>query len=230
VHRRLLLPLAAVTTAAVLASGCGKQQSAAVRVGDQSVSQQELFDELELIVTDDAFRTITFGPEDRTPLASLQGTLGPESYSQFMIGAVVTQRVEYLVAGDVLEDNGIEITKQDRVPIENAIDEALKRGGGNIKSLPPAYKEDLVEGLTRLQVLQRELGDDEFQQQMRDALTSAHVEIASHFGTWDPERGGVVPPSGPLQAPGSQDDGSGGGSNGNSGGGSGGSGGGSGSA
>jgi hypothetical protein len=223
VHRRLLLPLAAVTTAAVLASGCGKQQSAAVRVGDQSVSQQELFDELELIVTDDAFRTITFGPEDRTPLASLQGTLGPESYSQFMIGAVVTQRVEYLVAGDVLEDNGIEITKQDRVPIENAIDEALKRGGGKgIKSLPPAYKEDLVEGLTRLQVLQQELGDDEFQRQMSDALTSAHVEIASHFGTWDPDRGGVVPPSGPLPAPGSQDDGSNGGSNGNSSGGSGG--------
>jgi hypothetical protein len=223
VHRRLLLPLAAVTTAAVLASGCGKQQSAAVRVGDQSVSQQELFDELELIVTDDAFRTITFGPEDRTPLASLQGTLGPESYSQFMIGAVVTQRVEYLVAGDVLEDNGIEITKQDRAPIEDAIDKALKRAGGKgTRSLPPAYKEDLVEGLTRLQVLQQELGDDEFQRQMSDALTSAHVEIASHFGTWDPDRGGVVPPSGPLPAPGSQDDGSGGGSNGNSGGGSGG--------
>jgi len=222
VHRRLLLPLAAVTAAAVLASGCGKQQSAAVRVGDQSVSQQELFDELELIVTDDAFRTVTFGPEDRTPLASLQGTLGPESYSQFMIGAVVTQRVEYLVAGDVLEDNGIEITKQDRAPIEDAIDKALKRAGGKgTRSLPPAYKEDLVEGLTRLQVLRQELGDDEFQRQMSDALTSAHVEIASHFGTWDPDRG-VVPPSGPLPAPGSQDGGSGGGTNGGgSGGGSG---------
>jgi len=222
VHRRLLLPLAAAGLAGLLASGCAKQ-SAAVRVGDESVSQQELFDELELIVTDDAFRTITFGPEDRTPLASLQGTLGPESYSQFMIGAVVTQRVEYLVAGDVLEDNGIEITKQDRAPIEDAIDKALKRAGGKgTRSLPPAYKEDLVEGLTRLQVLRQELGDDEFQRQMSDALTSAHVEIASHFGTWDPDRGGVVPPSGPLPAPGSQDDGSGGGSNGNSGGGSGG--------
>jgi hypothetical protein len=225
VHRRLLLPLAAVTAAAVLASGCGKQ-SAAVRVGDQSVSQQELFDELNLIVTDDAFRTITFGPEERTPLASLQGTLGPDSYSQFMIGAVVTQRVEYLVAGDVLEDNGIEITNEDRATIETAIDEALKQGGGKgTKSLPPAYKEDLVEGLTRLQVLQQELGNDEFQRQMRDALTSADVEISSHFGSWDPARGGVVPPPGPLQASGSQD----GGSNGNSGG-NGGSGGGSGSA
>ena len=140
-----------------------------------------------------------------------------------MIGAVVTQRVEYLVAGDVLEDNGIEITKQDRAPIEDAIDKALKRAGGKgTRSLPPAYKEDLVEGLTRLQVLRQELGDDEFQRQMSDALTSAHVEIASHFGTWDTDRGGVVPPSGPLPAPGSQDDGSGGGSNGNSGGGSGG--------
>ena len=204
-HRRLLLPLAAAGLAGLLASGCAKQ-SAAVRVGDQSVSQEELFDELELIVTDSDFRNITFGPEDSTPLSSLQGTLGPSSYSQFMIGAVVNQRVEYLVAGDVLEENGLEITDDDRAAIEDAINQALGNGG---ESLPPAYREDLVEGLTRLQVLQRELGDDEFQRQMTDALVNADVEIASHFGSWDPDRGGVVPPPGPVQAPGSEDDGGG---------------------
>jgi hypothetical protein len=222
VHRRLLLPLAAATAAGVLASGCAKQ-SAAVQVGDQSVSQQELFDELELIVTDSDFRTITFGPEERTPLSSLQGSLGPESYSQFMIGAVVNQRVEYLVAGDVLEENGIEITDDDRAAIEDAIDQALSKG---TESLPPAYREDLIEGLTRLQVLQRELGADEFQRQLTDALVNADVQISSHFGSWDPDRGGVVPPPGPVQAPGSQDDGSGGndGNSGNSRGGSGGAG------
>lgn len=201
-HRRLLLPLAAVSLAGLLASGCAKQ-SAAVRVGDESVSQQELFDELELIVTDEDFRNITFGPEDRTPLSSLQGTLGPKSYSQFMIGAVVNQRVQYLVAGQVLAANGIEITDDDRDAIESAIDQALSQGTG---SLPPAYREDLVEGLARLQVLQRELGDDEFQRQMNDALVNADVQISSHFGSWDPSRGGVVPPPGPVQAPGSQDD------------------------
>jgi hypothetical protein len=202
VHRRLLLPLAVVTAAAVVASGCA-QQSAAVRVGDETVSQQELFDELELIVTDEDFRNITFGPEDRTPLSSLQGSLGPKSYSQFMIGAVVNQRVEYLVAGDVLEENGIEITDDDRAAIEDAIDQALN----GAESLPDAYREDLVEGLTRLQVLQRELGDDEFQRQMTDAMVNADVEISSHFGSWDPDQGGVVPPPGPVQAPGSEDGG-----------------------
>ena len=217
-HRRLLLPLAAAGLAGLLASGCAKQ-SAAVRVGDESVSQQELFDELELIVTDADFRSITFGSEDQTPLSSLQGSLGPKSYSQFMIGAVVNQRVEYLVAGDVLEENGIEITDDDRAAIEDAIDQALRNGSD---SLPTAYREDLVEGLTRLQVLQRELGDDEFQRQMTDALVNADVAISSHFGSWDPDRGGVVPPPGPVQAPGSEGEGDGGGSN--SGGGSGGAG------
>jgi hypothetical protein len=57
-----------------------------------------------------------------------------------------------------------------------------------------------------LQVLQRELGDDEFQRQMNDALVNADVEISSHFGSWDPSRGGVVPPPGPVAAPGSEDD------------------------
>jgi hypothetical protein len=234
VQRRFLLPLAAVAAAGLLASGCGRQ-SAAVRVGDQSVSQQELFDELNLIVTDQDFRTITFGPEERTQLSSLQGTLGSKSYSQFMVSAVVNQRVEYLVAGDVLEENGIEVTSDDRDQIETAIDNALKdqaeqRGGQSrgAQGLPPAYREDIVEGLARLSVLQRELGPDEFQRQLTDALVNADVEIASHFGSWDPAQGGVVPPPGPLQAPGSGDSGGGGGNSG--GGNSGGSGGGSGSA
>ena len=205
-HRRLLLPLAAVAAAGLVAGGCA-QQSAAVRVGDQTVSQQELFDELELIVTDSEFRGITFGPEERTPVASLQGSLGPKSYSQFMIGAVVNQRVEYLVAGDVLADNGIEITDDDRASIEDAINQALS---GGTESLPATYREDLVEGLTRLRVLQRELGDDEFQRQMTDAMVNADVEIASHFGTWDPDQGGVVPPPGAVTAPGSESDGGGG--------------------
>jgi hypothetical protein len=206
VHRRLLLPLAAAGLAGLLAGGCA-EQSAAVRVGDESVSQQELFDELELIATDDDFRSITFGSEDQTPLSSLQGTLGASSYSQFMVGAVVNQRVEYLVAGQVLEENGIEISDDDRSAIENAIDQALRNGA---ESLPSAYREDLVEGLTRLQVLQRELGDDEFQRQMTDALVNADVEISSHFGSWDPDQGGVVPPPGPVQAPGSEGDNGGG--------------------
>ena len=214
-HRRLLLPLAAVTAAAVLASGCGKQ-SAAVRVGDQEVSQRELFDELELIVTDTDFRTAVFGPEAETPLSSLQGSLGPTSYSQFLIGAVVLKRVQYLVAGDVLEENGIEITDDDRAAIKRAIDRALSPEDQpqtkGIERLPAAYQEDLVEGLTRLEVLQRELGPDEYRQQMRDALVSADVHISSHFGSWDPAQGGVVPPPGPVQAPGSQDGGSRGGS------------------
>jgi hypothetical protein len=216
VHRRLLLPLAAAGLAGLLASGCAKQ-SAAVRVGDQSVSQRELFDELELIVTDEDFRSVTFGPEDQTPLESLQGTLGPRSYSQFMVGAVVNQRVRYLVAGDVLEANDIEITEDDRSVIDGTIDEALEDGAG---SLPPAYREDLVEGLARLQVLQRELGEDEYQRQMADALVNADVEISSHFGSWDPEQGGVVPPPGPVQAPGSEGEGDGGGDSGGAGSGS----------
>jgi hypothetical protein len=67
-------------------------------------------------------------------------------------------------------------------------------------------------------VLQRELGDDEFQRQMTDALVNADVEISSHFGSWDPDRGGVVPPPGPVQAPGSEGGNGGGNSGGNSGG------------
>ncbi len=199
VHRRLLLPLAAAVLAGLLASGCGKQ-SAAVRVGDESVSQQELFDELHLIVTNDQFRSITFGSEEEQPLSQLQGSLGPRSYSQFMIGAVVQQRVTYLVAGDVLAANDIEITDEDRAGIEAAIDQALDEGK---ESLPPAYLEDLVEGQARLMVLQQELDQDELQRQMSDAAARADIEISSHFGSWDEARLRVVPPPGPIRAPGS---------------------------
>jgi hypothetical protein len=192
-HRRIV-PLLAVAAALVGSAACAGEQSAALRVDDETVSSTELFDELELITTNDEFRAATVG--ENVPLSELQGTLRT-SYTQTFAAAILNQRLRYLLADEVLADNDLEVTDSDRDDIEREIDELLSGGAA---SLPDAYREDLVEGLARLSVLQEALGSQEAGVALREAAESADISVSSQFGSWNEDTLSIDPPPGPAGA------------------------------
>lgn len=193
-HRALPLA-AALSVAGLAASGCA-EQSAAVRVGDDSVSQSDLYEELDLIAGDDDFRAATLGPE--VTEESLRGDLAG-SYAQEFVATVLGQRVVYLLAGAVLADEGVEVTDDDRAAVIAQIDQILPDG---YDSLPDGYREDFVEGLARLDKLQTELGTDGANQALRAKANSTDIDVASQFGRWDDDELTIEPPPGPASAPG----------------------------
>jgi hypothetical protein len=199
VLNRRLAAAVLLAAAGLAASGCAGQQ-AALRVNDESVSQAELFEELELITTNENFRNLLGLTE---PVSSLQGEL-QGGFSQSLVSAALNQRVVYLLADDVLADNDVEVTDEDRQSIVDQIDGALEGGS---ESLPAAYREDFVEGLARLTRLQQELGQDDAGRQLQAAAQDADIHVASQFGSWDPDQLVISPPPGATPAPGSADDG-----------------------
>jgi hypothetical protein len=195
VPRRRLATLAAVLAIAGLAaSGCDTQ-SAALRVGDETVSQSELFEEMRLISQDQGYRTLLqIGDVDQSQLK------GPVdgSYSQGLVGYVLGNRVTFLVADDVLADNGVEVTEADRQQVAGRLDQELPPG----TKLPDRLHDSLVEGATRLNLLRSTLGD-KANSALIEAEAKADVKVNSRFGRWDADSLSVVPPEGAVEAPGS---------------------------
>ena len=191
-RRRLLPVLAAVVAAGLVSTGCGTEQSAALRVGDQSVSQSELFEELEFITTNEDFRSALF---EGVQLSDMQGTLRT-SYTQPFVGAMLDRRLRFLLAGEALDANGIEITDADRADIEQQLDDIP-----GAEEMPAGYREDFVEGFARLSVLQSASGDEaEINSQLREAAQSTEILVNSRFGTWDADNLIIEPPPAPAGA------------------------------
>jgi hypothetical protein len=188
-NRRLAALGAALALAGLGASACSNSsQTAALTVGNEHVSRAELFEELNLIATNSDFRAARFG--QGIDASAVKGTL-QTSYNQQLVSSILGQRINYLVADDVLRSKGIEVTAQDRDDISKQLDQALP----GIK-LPSRYRADLVEGLSRLTKLQSALGQDAAVAALQKAEATADISVASQFGRWDPDQLQVVPPAG----------------------------------
>jgi hypothetical protein len=178
--RRFVISLAVFATLGlVAAAGCGEQTSA-IRVGDQSVSQSELHDELE------ALAPLIGDAPDEFPRGQLEG-----SYDQGFVSQVVTQRVQFMVFDQIFDDEGLELTDEDRDPVRGE----LERDPAFLE-LPEDYRESIVDTLAKQQVLQASLDPAA----LNDAASALldKIDISSRVGSWD-NNVGVVGPDEPLR-------------------------------
>lgn len=199
-RNRLLVPLLAAAAAAVLAaSGCA-EQSAAVRVDDATVSRADFEDQLDLLYENDELRGYLFAGVGREQLRAEGDPRG--SYTQQYAGAMAGLQVQFLVAAQVLDNEGIELTDADRDPIVAEFDQALP---GGTDGLPEAARDDLVDGLAAFNRLRAEFEEAELNRLVDEVLDEATIVVDSRYGTWDREQFAVTPPEGPAPAPGAGD-------------------------
>jgi hypothetical protein len=163
------------------------------------VSRADLFDELELITTNEEFRAITIGED--VPLSELQGSLRT-SYTQNFVAAILNQRIRYLLASQALEANDLEVTGADRDRVVQQINDLLTERGvtDGANSLPRGYRRELVEGLARLTVLEETLGGQEAGDALREAAQATDIDVNSQFGSWNEDTLSIDPPPGPAGA------------------------------
>jgi hypothetical protein len=195
-NRRLASLLAAVTVAGAAATACA-DQSAAIRVDDITVSRSDFEDELAFYFENEDLRGFVFG---QVAQDQLRGELR-DSYSQDYVAAVAGLRVQFIVADAVLAAEGLEVTDEDRVGAENEIDEGVP---GGVSSVPEDRRADFVADVATFRVLQGELQDG-LTQAITDAYAEADISVRSQYGRWDPEQLTIVPPDGPVAAPGGDD-------------------------
>ncbi|HLM63478.1 MAG TPA: hypothetical protein VK306_04195 [Acidimicrobiales bacterium] len=192
--RRLVPALAAVTVAGLAPGGCA-EQSAALRVGDHSVSEADLMDELDAWGGNEQYWTDVSQPVPEGEL--------PDSWDQEFVSQTLSQRVQFLLIEDIFDERGLELTDDDRNAAEQGLGQQL---GAAFDAFPDDLRADLVDVIARRNALVDELGQDGFQQALYEAVTGADISVASRFGHWDEDTLAVVPPDGSTPAAGVADD------------------------
>jgi hypothetical protein len=179
-RRRLTLLVAAIAAAGLVGAGCS-EQSAAIRVGDTTVSLSDFEDELDAFAS-----TPAFIPDPD----SVKGELS-DSYTQDFASAVLEQRIQFILVEQVFDEHGLEVTDDDRSNVTDQLQGALD-------DMPAEVRNQLIEDLARQTRLQAELGQEEFGRALTEAVDSTDIEVSSHYGSWDPDERTVAPPEGPA--------------------------------
>lgn len=176
--------IAAVSLGGLAATGCA-EQSAAVRVGDDMVSQSDFEAELDAYASSESFV-----PDP----AGVAGAL-PGSYSQEFVAAALNQRIEFMLAQQVFDDEGFELSESDVSLVADQVQDSLD-------GIPADLRRSLIEDVARQVQLQRELGVEGYGRALTEAADRTEIHVSTHYGSWDPERRTVVPPDGPAPEPG----------------------------
>jgi hypothetical protein len=198
IPRRLTVLVAAIAAAGLVGAGCS-EQSAAVRVGNTTVSQSDFEAELDEFGANDVL-----AGSDASAGVRIKGDPAG-SYSQDLVAYVLGRRVLYTVGETLFDEHDIELTDDDRSVAEQQLSGEF---GEAFAAFDDDYRRRLTEDFARLVRLQDELGAEQLDQQLRAAFDATDIEVSSHYGSWDPDQYMVVPPEGPAPARG-QDSGGG---------------------
>jgi len=209
---RFLLLMGAVVALGVAGTACA-EQSAAIRVGDDTVSEEDFRDEVEALGKSETALQLMLGAT-RTDVA---GELGDDSFTQPFIGYMVQQRVSLILQEQLAEQNDIELTDAVRDEVRGQIESEFENAGADMDDLPDAFVDQLVDDIAIGQALQSaDQGD--LQADYLELAENADVELSSHLGEWnndafvasllgqgqDPQGqqiSAVTPPSAPQTAP-----------------------------
>ena len=181
--RRVLAPAALAFVVLLVASGCADDTAPAARVGDVTITQDELMDEVA---------------EWEGNAATGRATLlraSPHAFNTAPVSEILTERVILDVLSAEFDARGLELTEEMRqgaftaLGIDPSQEEALL--GGFSDEYRDAYLDAYAKGVA----LQSELGQEEFFAVV-DGIGD-EVEIDPRYGEWDQTQVAVVPPTPP---------------------------------
>jgi hypothetical protein len=190
-NRRLATSLIALGLAGLAVAGCA-DQAAAVRVNDRTMSRSDFEEHLDLVYENDDLRGAVFAPVDRSVLRPDDAPEG--TYTQAYVGEMASFLAWVMAMQQVLDDEGIEITDDDREPVREELAEVV----GDLDDLPAGPRDEYVDYIAGFRRLSDELGGNvEVQAAIEAVLIEADVSVSSRYGSWDPDTLRVTPPPGP---------------------------------
>jgi hypothetical protein len=194
--RRLPALLAVPVLAAALASGCA-DEAAAARVGDTTISNDDLMSEVKATAGSEALLQAFEVPSDAVPGQAD----ADKSYSQQFVGFILQNRVIAVLREQLAAKEDIEVTESDLDDAEARLSSGLEQSGGDIDDLPKSLREQLTTEIATAARLEAEFGSsDDVNAALGDLAREIDIEVSSKYGSWDPSVGSLVPPDGPVGA------------------------------
>ena len=189
---RRLLPVAALALAVLAGTGCADEVDPAARVGDTTVSHDELMTEVEAWASSPTLLGV-LGLAD--PAAS------GHSFSSGFVGDVLEYRIGFEVNNLEFERLGLELSASDLEDVRANLFQNPADTEATLAELAD-YGDELIEDVARSFKLQNELADG-YQAWAAEAYPAADIKVSPRYGTFDLQTGSIDPPEGPATAPGS---------------------------
>lgn len=180
---RRLLAFAVVALACVSSAGCGDDVAPAARLGDTTIRNGALLDEVAEWASSPA-------------LVSGFGASSPGSYPTPLVDAVLTFRISVELHNAKFDELGLTITQQEIDDARAGLFQDPAQTAKVLGELSTSYGNQILENLARQTAVQQALGDG-YQAWTVEAFTG--IEVNPHYGSWDTASGNVVPPTGPIQ-------------------------------
>lgn len=185
---RQLLALAIAALALLASAGCADDVSPAARIGDLTISNDELLDEVDAWVNN---------PQAVDP-ATLDAS-APGTYPLELVRQLLQQRLDFELHRIEFESLGLELDDTLR-------DQALETLFGDPSAADAAFEAftdefaaAFVDDVARQIAVQGELGDEGYTEWRTEAYNGSDIEVSPRYGTWDGSTGQIVPPTGPAQ-------------------------------
>jgi hypothetical protein len=179
--------VAGAALALVLSSGCAKE-AAAARVGDTTISNSDLMDEVKALAGNDALLQ-----QFQIPAEAIAGD-AEGSYSQNFVASVLVQRIGTILIEQALDDKHVEVTDADVSTAKDQIDQAL---GAEVDKLPKKYVDQLAHDIAVNNKLSETYPDEAAARSaLQKVATETDISVSSRYGTWDPKQFTITPPDG----------------------------------
>jgi hypothetical protein len=210
VPKRRLVPLvAAVAAIGLLSTGCA-DQAAAIRVGDESISESDFFAEVDALGSSDEALALIVPGATREVIA---GAMGEGSYQQRFVAFMADQRVYALLLHQVADDAGIEIDVDEMQTVRGQIEDELEGNGVDLDDFPDAYLDRLAEDIAVAQALEGGMAPEDQQAALLEQAERTDIGVSSRLGTWNQDAflaslsgqsqsiASIDPPEAPLPSP-----------------------------
>ncbi len=209
VPKRRLVPLAAAVAAVgLLSTGCA-DQSAAIRVGDESISEKDFLAEVDALGSSDEALQLIVGASRE----DVVGSMGEGSYQQRFVAFMADQRVYALLLHQVADDEGIEVDVDTMQTVRDQIEGELEGNGVDLADFPEAYLDRLATDIAVAQALEESMAPEDQQAAVLEQAEGTDIEVSSRLGSWNQDAflaslqgqsqsiASIDPPEAPLPDP-----------------------------
>jgi len=186
---RRLAPVLAVALGVSLSAGCADDVAPAARVGDRTITHDELIAEVE-----------EWAGNDRSPRATeLATSASPAGYPITPVGGILQERILLEILEPAFDELGLELTPDAREQALGLLGVEPGQEAVLFEAFSTEYIDDYLESYAKGIAVQAELGEEAFLDLLQERARD--VEVNPRYGGWDAEQLTVLPPEGPRPAP-----------------------------
>lgn len=192
--RRLLPAVVVVLAVALGGAGCADDVSPAARIGDLTITDEDLLTEIDSWVS-----SPTLLREVQAVVSDVSEVQGPSrrSYDTQFVDFVLYNRIQFELHNAEFERLGLEVDDQLLAEVEQGF---LGESSPVILDELGAYGDRLVRDIARQFTVQESLAEG-YASWYAEAIRDPSIEVSPRYGTYDRATGNVVPPEGPRPAP-----------------------------